>query len=116
MEATLAIGLMSFGFLALVPLLALGLQTARIAHDDRSTAQIAQTFIEEAKEGNLLPGTTYLDIQGNTSTSAGAAYSAQASLLPVSSNALLTQLTLRITPLDAPGRARTYAVVLPASS
>jgi type II secretory pathway pseudopilin PulG len=52
-EATFSIGLLSFGFLTLAPLLALGLKTARHARDDRATAQIAQTLIEDAKQGTL---------------------------------------------------------------
>jgi len=64
-EATFSIGLMSFGFLTMAPLLGLGLKTARLARDDRATAQIAQTLIEEAEQGTLPSGTVYLDIQVN---------------------------------------------------
>ena len=116
-EATFSIGLLSFGFLTLAPLLALGLKTARHARDDRATAQIAQTLIEDAKQGTLAPGTVYLDIQGTALNSANnstqmAAYAAQStSVTPYQGSASLTQMTLRVTPLGAPDRVRTYAVV-----
>jgi len=115
-EATLSLGLMSCGFLILAPLLVMGLTTARLARDDRATAQIAQTLIEEAKQGTLAAGTAYLDLQGNPATSALAVYTAQTTFLPVTGSASLMQMTLRVIPLGAPDRARTYAVVLPASS
>ena len=115
-EATFSIGLLSFGFLTLAPLLALGLKTARHARDDRATAQIAQTLIEDAKQGTLAPGTVYLDIQGAALNSANstqmAAYTAQStSVTPYQGSASLTQMTLRVIPLGAPDRVRTYAVV-----
>jgi len=112
-EATFSIGLMSFGFLTLAPLLAMGLKTARLARDDRATAQVAQTLVEEAKQGTLASGTVYLDIQGTVlNSSQTAAYTAQStSVTPFLGNASLTQMTLRVTPLGAPDRARTYAVV-----
>jgi uncharacterized protein (TIGR02598 family) len=112
-EATFSIGLMSFGFLTLSPLLALGLKTARLARDDRATAQVAQTLVEEAKQGTLASGTVYLDIQGTVLNSPqAAAYTAQStSATPYLGNASLTQITLQITPLGAPDRTRIYAVV-----
>jgi uncharacterized protein (TIGR02598 family) len=115
-EATFSIGLLSFGFLALAPLLAVGLKTARHAQDDRATAQIAQTLMEDARQGTLPPGTVYVDIQGTALTSANstqtAAYTAQStSVTPYQGSASLTQMTLRVTPLGAPDRVRTYAVV-----
>jgi hypothetical protein len=103
---------MSFGFLSLAPLLALGLKTARLSRDDRATAQIAQTLVEQAKQGTLPSGTVYLDIQGDTLSSAqSAAYTAQSTAQPIAGNTFLSRLTLRVTPLGAPDRARTYAVV-----
>ena len=39
-ESALSIGLISFGLLTLVPLLALGLKTSRLARDDRAGAEI----------------------------------------------------------------------------
>jgi uncharacterized protein (TIGR02598 family) len=114
-EATFSIGLLSFGFLTLAPLLALGLKTARLARDDRATAQIAQTLIEDARQGTLAPGTVYLDIQGTVLNSANsismAAYNAQSTSQPVAGS--LTRMRLQITPLGAPDRVRTYAVVFP---
>jgi uncharacterized protein (TIGR02598 family) len=116
-EATFSIGLMSFGFLTLAPLLALGMKTARMARDDRATAQIAQTLIEEARQGTLPSGTVYLDIQGTPLNSAqAAAYAAQSTAVtPYQGNAALTQMTLQVTPLGAPDRMRTYAVVFQAA-
>lgn len=113
-EATLSIGLMSFGFLCLAPLLALGLKTAHVAHDNRTTAQIAQTLIEEAKQGALASGILYLDLQGNPTTSAQAVYMARTTSQALPGIAALTRLTLQLTPVGAPDRVQTYAVVLPA--
>ena len=113
MEATLSLGILSIGFLMLAPLLAIGQKTAKLAHTDRDTAQIAQTLIEEAKQGTLTSGTIWLDFQGTTARSSQAAYSAQSTVGPVTGNTTLTRLTLQITPLGAPNRARTYAVVFP---
>ena len=111
-EATFSIGLMSCGFLTLAPLLALGLKTARLARDDRATAQIAQTLIEEARQGTLASGTVYLDIQGTPLNSAQtAAYAAQSTSQTVVGSNSLTQMKLQITPLGAPDRTRIYAVV-----
>ena len=111
-EATFSIGLFGFGLLTLAPLLALGLKTARLARDDRGTVQIAQTLIEEARQGTLATGTVYLDIQGTPLNSAQtAAYTAQTTSQPVAGNSSLTSLNLQITPVGAPGRTRIYAVV-----
>jgi uncharacterized protein (TIGR02598 family) len=112
-EATFCIGVLSFGFLSLAPLLALGLKTARLARDDRATAQIAQTLVAEAEQGTLTSGTVYLDSNGAASNSAQAAYIALSTSQTVAGSASLTQLTLRVTPLGAPDRARIYAVVFP---
>ena len=112
MEATFSIGLLSFGFLTLAPLLALGLKTSRGARDDRGTAQIAQTLIEEARQGTLASGMAYLDFEGAACGSTQAAYTAQStSVTPYEGTASLTKMTLRVTPLGAPDRVRTYAVV-----
>jgi uncharacterized protein (TIGR02598 family) len=116
-EATLSIGLFSFGFLSLAPLLVLGLKTARQARDDRGAAQIAQTLIEEAKQGTLASGTNYFDDQGGALNSANsariAAYSAQSTSQNAPARPFLTRLNLQITPLGAPDRKRIYAVVFP---
>jgi uncharacterized protein (TIGR02598 family) len=114
-EATLSIGVLSLGFLTLIPLLAVGLKTARVAHNNRDSTQIAQLLVEEAKQGTLTTGITYFDFQGNPVTSAVAAYTAQSTLSSVPGNAALSRLTLQIIPVGAPNRARTYAVVFPAA-
>ncbi len=114
-EATFSIGLLSCGFLTLAPLLALGLKDARLARNDRVTAQIAQTVIEEARQGISVTGTSYLDFEGGPCNPSEAAYTAQTVSTPIEGNPLLNRLTVRLTPLGAPDRARTYAVVLPAA-
>jgi uncharacterized protein (TIGR02598 family) len=111
-EATFSIGLVSFGLLTLAPLLAFGLKTSRLARDDRATAQIAQTLVEEAKQGTLASGTVYLDFEGASCSSAQAVYLAQATSLPLTTT--LSRLTLRVTPVGAPDRVRIYAVVFQA--
>jgi uncharacterized protein (TIGR02598 family) len=109
-EATLSIGLLSFGFLALAPLLAVGIKSSRYARDDRASAQIAQTLIEEAKQGTLTTGSVYLDDQGNACSPKQAAFSATTAL---ATTPILSRVTIQVTPVGAPNRARTYAVVLP---
>jgi uncharacterized protein (TIGR02598 family) len=113
-EATFSIGLLSFGFLTLAPLLALGLKSARSAQDDRATAQIAQTLMQEVQQGTLAPGTNYFDFEGNTCSSAQAAYTAQSTSQAVTGSASLTRTSVQVTPLGAPDHARTYALVFQA--
>ena len=113
-EATFSIGLLSFGFLTLAPLLALGLKSARVAQDDRATAQIAQTLMQEAQQGTLAIGTNYLDFQGNTCSPAQAAYTALGTSQTITGSASLNRLTVQVTPLGAPDHARTYALVFQA--
>ena len=110
-EAAFSIGLMSVGFLTLIPLLAVGMKASHGARDDRATAQIARTLIEEARQGTLATGPFYLDFQGNPCSSATATYTAQASSQTLGPS--LSRLTLRVAPIGAPDRARTYAVVIP---
>jgi uncharacterized protein (TIGR02598 family) len=110
-EATFSIGLLSFGFLTLSPLLSLGLKTARLARDDRDTARIAQTLVQEAEQGTLPSSPVYLDFEGAACGSSQAAYTAQATSQPVTGSSALTRMTLQLTPLGAPDRARIYAVV-----
>jgi uncharacterized protein (TIGR02598 family) len=113
-EVSFSIGIFSFGFLTLAPFLALGLKTARLGRDDQATAQIARTLMEEGRQGTLSPGTAYLDIEGNTLPSAqGSAFTAQETFQAVGGNSSLTQLILRVQPIGAPDRERTYAVVYP---
>lgn len=111
-ETALSLGILSFGFLALISMMALGLKTARQIRDNRTSAQIAQTLVEEARQGTLPSGTLYLDLQGGSCSPAQAAYMAQTTLQPAAP--FLARLTLRVTPLGAPDRARIYAVVYPA--
>lgn len=113
MEATLSLGLVSFGFLVLIPLLALGLKTSRQARDNRTISQIAQTVIEEEKQGTLPSGTIYLDLQGNPTSAGQALYVVRTSSPAAAGNTMLNRVTFQITPMDAPNRVQTYAVVLP---
>ena len=108
-EATIAIGIMSFGLLTLVPLLVIGMKSSRFARDDRTTGQIAQTLVEEAKQGTLGTAPIYYDETGELCNAAQAAYAAQSAVAPFAPS--LSQVTLRVTPLGAPDRARTYVVV-----
>jgi uncharacterized protein (TIGR02598 family) len=112
-EASFTIGIMSVGFLTLAPLMGFGLKTSRWARDDRATAQIARTLTEEARQGTLGSGTACLDDQGAACNPLDAAFVVQ----PVTHVAgSASQLTLRVTPVGAPGRARVYAVVLPVAA
>jgi uncharacterized protein (TIGR02598 family) len=108
-ETTFSIGLLSFGFLALAPLLAVGIKSARFAREDRATAEIAQTLIEEAKQGPLPANPIYMDDQGNVCTSSQATFSAQTTS---STTPYFSQLKIQVTPMGDPNRARIYAVVL----
>ena len=103
---------MSFGLLSLVPLLALGMKTSRFARDDRTAGQIAQTLVEEAKQGTLATQTVYFDETGASCSAAAAVYTAQASVQ--SFQAPLYRVTLLVTPVGAPDRVRKYAVVFQA--
>ena len=113
-EATFSLGLLSSAFLILAPLLALGFKSARLARDNRATAEIAQTLIEKAQQGTLSAGTAALDLQGNVCASNQAAYTEKSTLTPLTGNNSLTRLTLQVTPVGAPDRVRTYAVVFQA--
>ena len=108
-EAMLSLGLLSFGLLSMVALMEVGLRSARVAHDKRDTTQIAQTLIEEGKQGTLAHGTSYLDFEGNPVSSTSAAYTAVSTFSSVPGN--LTRITLLITPVGAPTRARTFAAL-----
>jgi hypothetical protein len=103
---------MSFGFLAVAPLLAVGMNGARLARETRMTAQIAATLTEEAKQGTLAPGPAYFDSASNPCAAAQAAYTVQESVAPVGvAGSALSRLTLSIA---SPGNAtRIYADVFP---
>jgi type II secretory pathway pseudopilin PulG len=113
-ESAFSIGLISFGILTLVPLLAVGMKSSRYARSDRQEAQIAETLVEEAKQGTLTPGTTYLDVNGMPCTAAQAAFRAEPTPVSVGGAGGLSRLSLKLTPLGAPDRARTYVVVFQA--
>ncbi len=98
----------------LAPLLALGLKSARNAQDDRATAQIAQTLTQEAQQGTLPTGTIYLDFQGVPCSASQAAFTVQSTSQSIAGDASLTRLTVQVTPVGAPDRARTYALVFQA--
>jgi uncharacterized protein (TIGR02598 family) len=115
-EGVLSLGIMSFGFLALAPLLVVGLNGAHRARENRASAQIAATLIEEAKQGTLGTGTVYFDSTTQPCGPGGAAYAVQPAEQPVAGAggaSTLTRLTLRVTPVGMPGAARIYADVFP---
>jgi uncharacterized protein (TIGR02598 family) len=115
-EVALSLGVFSFGFITLVPLLALGLNSARQSQNDATTAQIAATLAEEARQGTSVTGTSYFDFQGGACPAAQAVYRATGSftsLPPATGTPMVQRLTLKVTPVGAPDRARIYAVVLP---
>ena len=117
METAVTLGLLSFGFLSLVSLLAVESKTARQVRDNRTTAQIAETLSEEARQGILGAGITYLDLQGNPCSATEAIYKVESTFTPLAATSgkapFLTRLTLRLIPLGAPDHARIYAVVYP---
>ncbi len=123
-EAAFSIGLLSFGFLSLIPLLALGLKDSRIARDNHIATEIVQTLTQEAKQNVLTAGTTMFDIEGNPcSNSSQATYRVVATSSPLAtdvggslSTEALSRWTLRVVPVGAPDRARTYAIVVPATT
>jgi uncharacterized protein (TIGR02598 family) len=113
-EAALSVGILSFGFLSLVPLVGLGLTSARQARDNRAMAQIAETFAQNARQGTLTGGVSYLDNQENSCARAGACYQVQAALTPNATavaGGTLTRLTVQVTPLATPSRSQFYAVL-----
>ncbi len=118
-ETVLSVGIMSFGFLSLAPLLVVGLNGARLARETRATAQIAATLVEEGKQGKLAAGTAYFDSALHACASAQAAYTAQSTLVPFdlggeAGGNSLTRLTMRIAPRGPSSAARTYVDVFPA--
>ena len=116
-EAVLSIGIMSFGFLALVPLLALGLTGSRAAHQNRLTSQIAATYIEEAKQGNYAAGNLYLDASGASCPASQAAYVVQETVTPVNDSTgapgLLNKLSLTVSPRLSSGSKQVYVELVP---
>ncbi len=120
-EAVLSLGVLSFGFLALAPLMAVGLTGARSAHENRATSRIALALMEEARQGALAAGPFYFDSASNPCDPAQAAYAARSTSAltaadPATSSGEsqpLTRLTLQITPVGSPGSMRTYVDVFP---
>jgi uncharacterized protein (TIGR02598 family) len=115
-EAVIAIGVMSFGFLALAPLLVLGVNLTRAARANEAASQLATTLVEQAKQGTVSSGLLYFDSAGQPCATGQGAYSVLATVqtIPATGNLTpLSRLTLRVTPLGAPGEARTYADVFP---
>jgi type II secretory pathway pseudopilin PulG len=110
-EVCLTIGIISVALLTLVPLMSVGFRNSSYARDDRLSAQIARTLTQEARQGTLGTGPIFLDNQGATCSPLSAAFIAQPVTQPAGNSA--SQLSLRITPVGAPGHARIYAVVLP---
>ncbi len=122
-EAAFSIGLLSFGFLSLIPLLGLGLKESRISRDNHIATEIVQTLTQEAQQNNLTAGTTSFDFQGNPCGSNLAAYHVEAASSPLATDAggslsgsPLSRWTLRVVPVGAPDRARIYAIVVPATA
>jgi Tfp pilus assembly protein PilV len=110
-EAALSVGVLSFGFLSLAPVLGLGLSSAHQARDNRISAQIAQGFADQAREGTLTAGTAYCDNEGAACPQAGAAYQVQTTLGAMAGGC--TRLTVQVAPVATPNRPFDYAVVLP---
>ena len=114
MEVCFTIGVISLALLTMAPLMGFGFRSSSWARDDRVSAQIARTLTQEARQGTLGTGPVYLDNHGEACSPLNAAFIAQAVTQPAGNSA--SQLSLRITPLGAPGHVRIYAVVLPAGA
>jgi type II secretory pathway pseudopilin PulG len=110
-EAAFSIGVLSFGFLSLAPLVGLGLASARQARDGQLTAQIATTLVQQAREGTLTTGSGYCDDQGATCASTSACYQTLTTETILAGNC--TRLTIQVTPVGNPTRSQDYAVILP---
>jgi uncharacterized protein (TIGR02598 family) len=113
-ESALSVGILSFGFLSVVPLVDLGLNSAREARAHRATAQIAEMLMDQARQGTLVAGSAYFDNQETACPSpVGAAYRAQTTLATAVATTGLTRLTVQVTPLATPNRSQFYAVMFP---
>jgi len=112
-EACISIGVLSVGFLSLGPMLGLGLASARQARDGEMAAQIARDMAAEAREATLAPGSGYCDGEGATCAKSDARFITQTTETALAGNCM--RLTIRVTPVDAPNRSSSYAVVLPPS-
>jgi hypothetical protein len=90
---------------------------AHLARENRATAQIAATLIEEAKQGTLVAGPVYFDSITQPCSPSQAAYAVQPveqSVATAGGTGPLIRLTLRVTPVGMPGAARTCADDFPA--
>jgi hypothetical protein len=106
-ESALSVGILSFGFLSIVPLVDLGLNSAREGRAHRATAH-------EARQGTLVGGTAYFDDRETSCPSTvGAAYRVQTTLATDAATTGLTRLTVQVTPLATPNRSQFYAVMFP---
>jgi type II secretory pathway pseudopilin PulG len=113
-EGVFSLGVMSFGFLALAPLLVVGMKGAQAARETRTSAVIATGLAEQARQGVAVTGRLYFDSAGQSCAVASAAYLAQATVQPLSPPATtLSIASLRVTPLGRPANVRTYADVFP---
>jgi uncharacterized protein (TIGR02598 family) len=110
-EASLSVGILGFSVLSLAPLLGLGLSAARQARDGQMSAQIARDLAAEARAGTLTAGSGYCDGEGNACGTTGASFQTQATETPLAGNC--ARLIIQVTPVDAPDRPTSYAVVLP---
>ena len=73
-------GILSFGFLSLAPLLGLGITSAHQARDNRISAQIAESLSDQAREGMLTVGTAYCNNEGTPCAQNGASYMTRTTL------------------------------------
>jgi Tfp pilus assembly protein PilV len=112
-EASISIGVLSLGFLSLGPMLGLGLASARQVRDGEMAVQIARDLAAEAREATLAPGSGYCDSEGTPCAKSDARFITQTTKTALAGNC--TRLTIRVTPVDAPNRSSSYAVVLPPS-
>jgi hypothetical protein len=91
-------------------MLALGLKSSRASRDERACSQIVRTLVQEARQGSLTTGTSYVDNYGMPCPAAQASFTAQSTVDAISGPSA-SRLTVRITPTGSPGSVRTYAVV-----
>jgi uncharacterized protein (TIGR02598 family) len=112
-EGAFSLGILSFGFLSLAPVLGLGLDSARTARDRQVSAQIAETLEEQAREGALTTGSASFDSQAQPCAPAGAPFQVTTTETALPGNC--TRVTIQVAPADSPGRPLDYAVVLPNS-
>jgi uncharacterized protein (TIGR02598 family) len=110
-ESAFSVGILSFGFLSLAPVLGLGLDSARAARDRQLSAQIAETLEDQAREGALPAGSSGFDDQGEPCAQAVAQFQAATSETALPGNC--TRVIIQVTAADSPGRPLDYAVVLP---